>query len=307
MVSVIIPAYNRVDLLEIAICSVIKQEIKFEIIIIDDFSDDNKIENLANKYSCSYYKNSKSFGAQASRNKGVSVAKYEYIAFLDSDDIWNGTTKLSRQVDVLKSNSNVSLVYTSIQKIDINGAYLSSDVYSDSGYVNSFLKKILHKDTVGTFSTVLIRKKDFIDVGMCDDVLPARQDWDLWIRLSTIGNAFRVVSELVEYRVHSNQISSSTNNKLTGYSLLLEKHQSKFAQFKLAYLKNVFKLFLLSHITKTTIKNKRVLKIVSPVFISMIDFSTLLISKIYLNRSINFLIPSKVKNSYLLKGLSIHK
>jgi len=114
LVSVIIPTFNRADLIEYSIISVLNQTYQnFEIIIIDDGSTDNtrevvhSIKDKRIKYI--YYKH---VGLPASaRNKGIMIARGEFIAFLDSDDIWL-PKKLEMQIKTFNKIPNLLLVAT---------------------------------------------------------------------------------------------------------------------------------------------------------------------------------------------------
>jgi len=109
-ISVVIPTFNRADLILKAIESVLKQTYKAsEIIVIDDGSNDETkkiIENYDIKYF--YQRNS---GVSSARNKGIKVAKYDWIAFLDSDDTWR-EDKLQKQVDFHIKNKNILFSHT---------------------------------------------------------------------------------------------------------------------------------------------------------------------------------------------------
>ena len=117
MISIIIPTYNRAAFIKRAVKSGINQTYQnFEIIIIDDYSQDNTdevIEKLKKKYSqfrIEYLKNKNNRGAQHTRNKGIKKAKGEWIAFLDSDDEWL-PNKLKRCIEFAK-RVNVSVVHS---------------------------------------------------------------------------------------------------------------------------------------------------------------------------------------------------
>ena len=110
-VSVIIPTYNRAEYLPDAIDSVLAQTFRdFEVIIIDDGSTDNTRE-IIEKYIKRYPQIIRPFyqmnsGASVARNKGIEEARGEYIAFLDSDDVWL-SKKLERQVSVLERDKKI--------------------------------------------------------------------------------------------------------------------------------------------------------------------------------------------------------
>ncbi len=247
MVSIVIPAYNRPDLLEITLESVKKQTLTdYEIIIIDDCSKDDKIKNIAMKYSCNYIKNETNLGAQISRNKGIHKAKYNYIAFLDSDDIWSDQNKLLSQYNLLSSNKYISLVFTRLEYINKDGAVQNIQNCEHDIEVTSFRKEILKKDFIGTYSSVMVRKEDIEKVGMCSTELPARQDWDLWIKLSELGSAYKFNTIITQYRIHDEQISSNYDNKFIGYMEVLKKNYSKYKEEKITSILIVhfFKILL---------------------------------------------------------------
>jgi glycosyltransferase involved in cell wall biosynthesis len=305
MISIVIPAYDRVDLLRLTLNSIKQQkDVEFEIIVIDDNSLGNDIYETCKEFSVIYYKNKNNYGAQVSRNKGVELSKYEYIAFVDSDDLWESENKLYEQYRVIKDEPNVSIIFTALKYIDISGNLIKESINSlDNGKLNTnFSSVILKKDIIGTYSSVMIRKKQFIEAGMCNINLPARQDWDLWIRLSKLGNAHVINNCFTLYRIHDNQISSGINKKLEGFSQLLSYHKKYFFNKKAisAFHFHLFKLILLQKISKIKSdgynevlkENNTAATIIS--FLVLILIYTPLINKFLIN---------KLSGTYLFKGL----
>lgn len=122
LVSVIMPSYNTEDYIKYSIMSVINQTYKnWELIIIDDCSNDDtdKVVSLFCDERVVYYKNKSNKGAAYSRNKGLRLAKGKWIAFLDSDDLWE-SDKLKRQIEFMKKN-RVYFSYTNYSEINENG------------------------------------------------------------------------------------------------------------------------------------------------------------------------------------------
>ncbi|MCJ8280869.1 MAG: glycosyltransferase family 2 protein, partial [Rivularia sp. ALOHA_DT_140] len=118
-VSVIIPAYNAMGFLPETLESVLQQTFTdFEILIINDGSSDDIVE-WASKISDSRVRliTQINQGVSAARNTGIRNSQGEYIAFLDADDLWE-PTKLEKQVNCLKANPGVGLVYTWTTFID---------------------------------------------------------------------------------------------------------------------------------------------------------------------------------------------
>ena len=102
-VSIILPTYNRADKLGDAIGSVLAQNYEtFELLVIDDGSTD-QTETLINSYEdkrVRYYRMEKNSGQSKARNVGMQMAKYDYLAFEDSDDLWR-QGKLEAQMDAM--------------------------------------------------------------------------------------------------------------------------------------------------------------------------------------------------------------
>lgn len=308
MVSIVIPAYNRADLLEKTLESVQKQKnIIFEVLVIDDNSNDSMIEEISRKYNVGYFKNKKNLGAQESRNLGVLEAKYDYISFLDSDDIWLSDNKLQKQYEVLKKHDDLSIVFTRLQFIDEEGNILSTQEKVRNYYYHDFSTDILKKDMIGTYSSVMVRKDDFIQCGMCNIDLPARQDWDLWIRLSTYGKAYIINDVLVQYRMHPNQISANVGKKIDGFSSLLLLHEKRFIKNNqlFQYYKHLFKIMLLAHfaniendkLDKLKDKNKKVSFFIKQLILIL----TFLLPLPIIGKTIK----NKLSKTYLFKGISI--
>jgi glycosyltransferase involved in cell wall biosynthesis len=124
LVSIIMPCYNSQNYIEEAIESVVVQTYEnWELIIIDDCSKDNSVK-IAEKYCKQdkrilFYKNEKNIGPAKTRNKGIELAKGQYIAFLDSDDVWHNE-KLDKQISFLKQNQSCDLCSSSYEIIDEN-------------------------------------------------------------------------------------------------------------------------------------------------------------------------------------------
>lgn len=122
LVSIIMPSYNTAPYIKQTIQSVLNQTYtNWELIIVDDCSTDNTEEILEeiNDNRIRYFKNEVNSGAAVSRNKALREAKGQWIAFLDSDDLWL-PTKLEKQIEFMNSN-NYSFSYTNYEEIDVDG------------------------------------------------------------------------------------------------------------------------------------------------------------------------------------------
>ena len=208
MVSVIMPAYNCRKYISEAIQSVENQTYEnWELIIVDDNSTDGTGE-IVEKYKkkdirIKYYRSEINEGPAASRNKAIDTAKGEYIAFLDSDDIWM-SEKLEIQIDFMKSNHH-AICCSAYKKMDEYGKSLHKVYipYSKIDYWRCFLLS----NPVGN-STVVYNRKILGNQVIPD--IKKRNDFALWLQLLRQEKYIYGIKEpLVLYRVRQNSVSSS--------------------------------------------------------------------------------------------------
>jgi glycosyltransferase involved in cell wall biosynthesis len=180
-VSVIIPTYNRSEMLKQAIDSVLAQGFDdFELIVVDDGSTDNTEETLAACKGKIIYCRQENRGVSAARNRGIGIASGELIAFLDSDDLWL-PGKLSCQVDFFNSHPDALICQTQEAWIR-NGRRVNpkNRHQKESGMI---YERSLALCLVSP-SAVMMKKQLFDMAGVFDENLPACEDYDLWLRIS---------------------------------------------------------------------------------------------------------------------------
>lgn len=208
LVSVIIPTYKRYDLLDRAICSVINQTYKnVEIIVVDDNQPDSperkKTEEVVSKYkSIVYLKNDKKLGGSRSRNKGIDVAKGEFIAFLDDDDEFL-PTKIEEQYKLYKemNDNNIGIIYCYVQNIDENGN--KKNVYKCDFEGNVLFEHMAY--FIATTSTWFCKKSVLVDIGKFEDV-PSQQDTTTLMNMLVKGyKVYRVPKILLNYSIFNNR------------------------------------------------------------------------------------------------------
>lgn len=234
-VSVIIPTYNRANLIRETINSVLNQTYQnFEILIIDDGSTDNtKTVVQSFKDSRIKYILQKHCGLPAkARNKGLNVAKGEFIAFLDSDDIWL-PQKLGKQIDIIEKNPDILLVSTN--GITFPSKYPFKFFSIKENKRISF--RLLLKGNFVKNSSVLMKKSVIDAIGLLDEnfQLKAMEDYDYWLRLLKYKDkSILILKEiLIKYRIHKLSIREYTRFKDPKYlSNRYKTYQYIFNKYK---------------------------------------------------------------------------
>ena len=206
LVSVIIPTYNRADLLRLTLDSVVAQTfLDYEIIVVDDGSFDDSNEVLCTKYNeVQYIKIKNSGGPSKPRNIGIEMAKGKYIAFLDDDDLWL-PRKLEKQVSVLNNNPEFGLVHTPCNLINIQGD-LTGVVIGRPGkpdVKHGDVKMRMMGNWTLMMPTVLIRREVLNKVGVFNTQMPqAGEDAEFWTRCSFYTKFYYIDEPLALYRKH---------------------------------------------------------------------------------------------------------
>ena len=184
-VSVVIPTYNRADLLPRAVNSVLAQTYQdYEIIIVDDCSPDDT-QDVAAKFSdrrIRFVRHERNRGVSAARNTGIEYARGEYIAFLDDDDEWL-PMKLKEQVEVIEASSEkVGLVYGWMDTIeDSSGRRLPETRNTMAGDIS---EDMLAMNFPATTSVLLARTSAARQVGGFDESMAIYEDPDFIFRIS---------------------------------------------------------------------------------------------------------------------------
>jgi len=191
MISVIIPTFNRSAFLKKAIESVLSQGYQdLELIVVDDGSEDDTPEVVANFDFGIRYIKQKNKGPGAARNLGIKNSKGEFIAFLDSDDWWE-KDKLGIQFKAMQENPEYAISHTE-EAWYRNGELLNQKQKhkKHQGYI---FDKCLPICAV-SMSTVMARREIFNEVGLFDEELPCCEDYDFWLRVS-IGHKLLLVDK----------------------------------------------------------------------------------------------------------------
>lgn len=207
LVSIIMPAYNSEKYIGDSIRSVLKQTYEnWELIVIDDGSRDKTIEIIEKFVSkdirVKFYKNESNLGVSQTRNKAIALAAGEWIAFLDSDDIWE-SNKLELQL-VHSKKYNSEFIFSGSSYIDENNnAY--NGIFEVPNNVN--FKELL-KHNVISCSSVIIKSNILKNYKMDNDNM--HEDFALWLQiLNNNYIAYGINKPLLIYRIYKNSKSGN--------------------------------------------------------------------------------------------------
>lgn len=216
--------YNGSRYLREAVNSILNQTFTdFEFIIIDDCSTDPKVWEILSQYEqqdqrIKLLQNETNLGLTKSLNKGLSEAQGEYIARMDADDI-SLETRLEKQVKVLNEKAEIVLVSCNLEYINSNGEKVGEckrDAPPDLVAWN-----LLFYNHIGGHSQVMFRREPVMNLGGYSEVIPYTQDYELWLRLSNIGDFFILPENLLQYRQgDANKISIQKKEEQKRYLLL---------------------------------------------------------------------------------------
>jgi glycosyltransferase involved in cell wall biosynthesis len=180
LVSIIIPTYNRVDFLKEAVHSVESQTYSHvEIILVDDGSTDATHSYMSSlHYQSLFIPHSGKPGYV--RNRGISHAQGDYIAFLDSDDLWE-PEKTAKQMDFFLHHPHIRICHTrEIWKRKDKIISQKTQTHQRSGYI---FEDALKKCIIGP-STVMVHRNALQDSGLFHPELEIAEDYELWLRIT---------------------------------------------------------------------------------------------------------------------------
>jgi len=234
-ISVVLPTFTRANLVSRAIKSVLAQSYEhFELIIVDDCSDDNtkEVVDCFTDPRILYLSQKNNSGASAARNTGIKAARGDYIAFLDSDDEWF-PHKLEKQLAMFRGGSSKLGAVGSGRKIltrKARGYHIQEII--PGGEFGCIYRKLLTKHGPpgsscwpGGTPAIMIRKECFEKIGLFDESLMASQEHDLYIRLAKHYH-FDVVREplVVVHMDAEHRITTDVIAQIKGKQAFLTKY-----------------------------------------------------------------------------------
>ncbi len=230
LVSVVIPTYNRANIIDKAIDSVLNQTYKnLEVVVVDDGSTDNT-EEVIRSYDdprVRYIPLEENQGANVARNTGIKEAKGEFIAFQDSDNVWD-ERKIEKQVKAyMHSPEDHKVVYTIVHENLMGGG----KIYLPEKWAtprNGDIQNTLRKGSCVPTQVIFTKKSCLEKVGYFDEDFPRLQDWELAFRLSK-HYKFKLVNEVLVEAYHDESSITEDNEALAeAIEMFLEKHRDDF-------------------------------------------------------------------------------
>lgn len=224
VVSVIIPAYNSARYIQVAIASVTTQTFTdWELVVVDDGSTDGTPGLLANipagRVTALRQNNA---GPAAARNRGLAAARGEYVAFLDADDVWR-PNYLVEMVGRLRRAPTAVAAFASWQYMDTNGELLPQAVVLAPEAARTLPEELTWRNALVP-SAALVRRQAVEACRGFDPELGRAEDWDLWLRLSNVGDFEVVPCVMVWYRTHADNRTDKIEEEEHGVIHMHEHH-----------------------------------------------------------------------------------
>lgn len=258
LVSVVIPTYNRGYCVSACIDSVLAQSLgDFEIIVVDDASSDDTGARVAafSDPRITYVALASNQGGAVARNTAIRRARGEFVAFLDSDDLWL-PDKLAKQVDGLRAGGPAcGLSYTWLACVDDAGVE-TLRIHPD---IDGFcFEQMLVSNFIGSFSNLVVRRDLLVAAGGLDEAFRSCQDWDLLIRLCRHASVHCQREYLVRYlQSVSDTVRISTNPRsvVQGHLRILAKFAADYAALPAPVRRRAYGVFMALFVSSGSFSN----------------------------------------------------
>lgn len=210
-VSVIITSYNYEQYIQDAVKSVLNQTFTdFELIIIDDSSTDNSVEIIKQikDSRVKFIQNDKNYGLKYSVQKALELAQGEWIAFLESDDLWVPET-LETRLNYAEKYSDVGIIFNDVEefgdeewlKAVKNNFIRTRNILNKIKFPKNIFYNINVHNLIMTFSSVMIKREYFKNLNF-NTPIDALLDWWIYIHISYYTKAFYIKEKLTKWRQH---------------------------------------------------------------------------------------------------------
>ncbi|HEV2293545.1 MAG TPA: glycosyltransferase family A protein [Tepidisphaeraceae bacterium] len=230
-VTVLIPTYNRADLLPRAIDGVLAQTFAdFDILVVDDGSTDDTPGVVA-RYAqrdprVKYLRQPHNAGVGAARNRGLREARGEFVAFLDSDDEWMPQKLALQMAQFAQLPEEVGLIYTGVETVSDGGMRtIDRPAHRGDVYPIMLCRNVLH----GAPSGGVIRRNVIATAGFFDEDMPAIEDYDYWLRVTRFFKVDYIDAPLIRYHDPrtADRRSLSVPANLAAREWLYRKHKAE--------------------------------------------------------------------------------
>lgn len=235
MVSIVLPTYNRADLLPRAMKSILEQTYEeFELLIVDDGSDDNTEEVVTGMEDqrIRYIRLEKNSGPAHARNVGIANAKYDYIAFHDSDDSWR-SEKLQKQMERLqKASDGTGMVY---------GCCEYTGLLQQKGYIprqevemekkRGFIYPYLLEENLIGMPSLLVRRECIEKVGGFNENFQSLEDYEWILRLSRFYEVEYVDEVLVDVYATKGSVNQNLSTNFSARCMLIGMYKEEMAHY----------------------------------------------------------------------------
>lgn len=224
--SIVIPTYNRATTIFNAVLSVINDVQwleNWEVIVVDDNSSDNSLK-IIDTLDVKVIRFDANMGANFARNEGCKQAKFEWIAFHDSDDLWlpGKTAAFAQHFD------KAEFIFSSIVQLNDENLNLFPKT-PKSISANFFQKRILSRSFIST-QTLMVRKKVIDELNGFDSDMPRFQDWELSIRLFQKSQGVYIREPWSLSKIGRDSITKNYMAGIKARRLILKKHRSLYKQ-----------------------------------------------------------------------------
>jgi cellulose synthase/poly-beta-1,6-N-acetylglucosamine synthase-like glycosyltransferase len=227
-VDVIIPAYNAANYLSAAIESVIAQTFEdWRIVLVDDGSTDSTaeiaagfVQRLGQKLK---YIHQSNHGLPAARNAAIRNSTAEFLALLDSDDIWL-PCRLAESLKFFDSHPKVGLTYSSVAFVDEAGEVLQTFDTPQKYAEGNIAPYIYMRSVQLPCPTITFLRKCVEEVGLFDETMRATEDRDLWFRIALKFEVGFIHKVLAHYRTSPTSMSTDQDRMLRAQLQFIQKH-----------------------------------------------------------------------------------
>jgi len=228
-VSAVVPTYNNAEYIKGAINSILAQTHPVdEIIIIDDGSSDDTealVDNIIKKSNNIIYIKQDNQGPSSARNRGITAASGDWLAFLDADDLWT-PDKIALQIETLQREPGLKLIAADMNEIDRQGKPIVESVLAKYQLLDKFqslggkavpnaLAALLEKNFIPT-GTVLVERVSLAAAGGFNTNIRFGEDLELWAKIAADNPISCLPQVMMCRRQHGNNATQNTELMLEG-------------------------------------------------------------------------------------------